>query len=49
VRTGLDGTSAIENARVFKPEVVCLDISLPDISGYDVAARLRRDLPECSS
>jgi len=46
VRTALDGASAIENARVFKPEVVCLDISLPDISGYDVAARLRRDLPD---
>ena len=46
VTTALDGASAIEKALVFKPEVVCLDISLPDISGYDVAARLRRDLPD---
>jgi len=46
VKTALNGASAIEKALVFKPEVVCLDISLPDISGYDVAARLRGDLPE---
>ena len=46
VTMALDGASAIEKALVFKPEVVCLDISLPDISGYDVAARLRRDLPD---
>jgi CheY-like chemotaxis protein len=46
VTTALNGASAIEKALVFKPDVVCLDISLPDISGYDVAARLRRDLPD---
>jgi two-component system, chemotaxis family, CheB/CheR fusion protein len=46
VTTALNGASAIEKALTFKPEVVCLDINLPDISGYDVAARLRRDLPD---
>jgi CheY-like chemotaxis protein len=46
VTTAWNGASAIEKAFEFKPEVVCLDISLPDASGYEIAARLRRDLPD---
>jgi len=46
VTTAWNGASAIEKALEFKPEVVCLDISLPDASGYEIAARLRRDLPD---
>lgn len=41
VRTSKDGSSAIEAARTDPPEVVLLDIGLPDMSGYEVAARLR--------
>jgi CheY-like chemotaxis protein len=26
-----------------RPEIVILDVSLPDISGYDIARRLRED------
>ena len=35
-----DGESAIEAARRLRPEVVLLDVQLPDIDGFEVAARL---------
>jgi CheY-like chemotaxis protein len=36
-----DGLSAVESARGFRPQVVLLDIGLPDVNGYEVADRLR--------
>jgi signal transduction histidine kinase len=39
------GMKAIERAQVFHPQVVLLDIGLPDLDGYEVAKRLRA-LPE---
>jgi signal transduction histidine kinase len=36
------GKEAIENTRLFKPEVILLDIGLPDLSGYQVAQQLRQ-------
>ena len=36
-----DGRSALEAAARFRPHVVLLDISLPDLDGYEVARRLR--------
>jgi len=35
-----DGESAIEAARRLRPEVVLLDIQLPDLDGFEVATRL---------
>jgi PAS domain S-box-containing protein len=37
-----DGTSAVERTASFRPDVVLLDIGLPDINGYEVARRIRR-------
>ncbi|MFN2476140.1 MAG: PAS domain-containing protein [Chthoniobacterales bacterium] len=36
-----DGDSAMDAARVFRPEVVLLDLGLPGMDGYEVAQHLR--------
>lgn len=43
VRTAHDGRDALAAAQEFQPEVVLLDIGLPDMSGHEVARRLARD------
>ncbi|HET7730230.1 MAG TPA: ATP-binding protein [Usitatibacter sp.] len=43
VRIVGDGLSVQEAAREYRPEVVLLDIGLPDLTGYEVARRLRGD------
>jgi CheY-like chemotaxis protein/nitrogen-specific signal transduction histidine kinase len=45
VETADCGLKAIELAQVFQPQVVLLDIGLPDLDGYEVAKRMRV-LPE---
>ncbi|MGZ9097143.1 MAG: ATP-binding protein [Micavibrio sp.] len=45
VQTAADGLSGIKAAQIFKPEVILLDIGLPDMDGYEVARHLRK-LPE---
>jgi PAS domain S-box-containing protein len=45
VETAACGMKAIELAQSFRPQVVLLDIGLPDLDGYEVAKRLRA-LPE---
>jgi CheY-like chemotaxis protein len=37
-----DGASALEAVEAHRPEVVVLDIGMPDMDGYEVARRLRR-------
>jgi PAS domain S-box-containing protein len=41
VYVAYDGQSAIAAAKTFKPDVVLLDIGMPQMSGYDVARALR--------
>jgi PAS domain S-box-containing protein len=41
VRCVFDGISALSVATAYKPNVFVLDIGLPDITGYEVAKRLR--------
>jgi signal transduction histidine kinase/ActR/RegA family two-component response regulator len=40
VRTAHDGSAALEVASVFSPEVVLLDLGLPELDGLEVARRL---------
>jgi len=42
-RVCFNGYSAIDIAYDFKPDLILLDIRLPDISGYEVARRLREE------
>lgn len=41
-----DGQTTIQVAKRLKPDVILLDIRLPDISGLDVAGELREVLPD---
>lgn len=41
-----NGESALEKAALFLPDVVLLDIHLPDISGLDVLRELKRSRPQ---
>lgn len=43
VRTAADGQSALKTIREFSPDVVVLDVMLPDIDGMQVLKRLRAD------
>jgi signal transduction histidine kinase len=42
VQTAADGAQALAIAATFEPEVVVLDIGLPQVDGYEVARRLRQ-------
>jgi CheY-like chemotaxis protein len=37
------GPAALDAVRTFTPDVIFLDIGLPEMDGYEVARRLRRD------
>ena len=43
VRTAAAGRAGLEEAIRAVPQVIILDINLPDMSGYDVARTLRRN------
>jgi CheY-like chemotaxis protein len=43
VHTAHTGAEALAAAARCRPEFILLDLSLPDISGYEVARRLRTD------
>jgi CheY-like chemotaxis protein len=43
VQTAHDGRTALEAALVILPDVVLLDIGLPDMDGYEVARRMRQE------
>ncbi len=47
VVTALTGKVALNRAKEHKPDLVLLDVMLPDMDGYEVCNELR-DLPEAS-
>ena len=40
-----DGRSALTAAQELAPDLVLLDVQLPDLDGFEVARRLRSNLP----
>jgi two-component system OmpR family response regulator len=46
ISTACDGSSAIAAARAQRPDVVVLDVMLPDMSGLDVLHKLREENPQ---
>jgi two-component system OmpR family response regulator len=46
IATAGDGSSAIAAARAQRPDVVVLDVMLPDMSGLDVLHKLREENPQ---
>jgi two-component system KDP operon response regulator KdpE len=42
VLTALDGTAALQHAENSRPDIILLDLGLPDINGVDVITRIRR-------
>ena len=43
IRTAYDGAEAVQLAHDFEPEVVLLDIGLPNMDGHEVAQRIRQE------
>ncbi|MFI8204434.1 response regulator transcription factor [Streptomyces sp. NPDC085937] len=46
IRSATDGQGAVRAAREFRPDVVVLDLMLPDMDGLAVLGRLRHELPD---
>jgi CheY-like chemotaxis protein len=44
-RCAFNGASALLMARQFEPDLILLDISLPDMDGYEVLRQLREQSP----
>jgi signal transduction histidine kinase len=44
VVTAHDGARALDSARLHRPEIILLDISMPEMDGYEVAKRIRGEL-----
>lgn len=43
VRTAMDGPSGLKAVRVYKPDIIVLDILLPGMDGLEVLSELRRE------
>lgn len=43
VRPAISGEFALQTARILIPDLILLDISMPDMDGYEVVAELQAD------
>jgi len=44
--TAENGRQAIEEAQVLQPDLIVLDISMPEMNGFDAARALKRLMPD---
>jgi DNA-binding NarL/FixJ family response regulator len=42
----IDGRSTVETARKVRPDLLILDVRMPELSGVEVASILKKDLPQ---
>jgi CheY-like chemotaxis protein len=47
VQIAYGGSSALERARTFLPQVAILDIGMPDMDGYELASKLAQEHVSC--
>lgn len=43
----INGRDAVEKAAALKPDAMLIDISMPDLNGFEVASRVHQQLPNC--
>src|SRR4030095_6707080 len=48
VRTASDGVTAVSVAEAFRPEVVLLDVGMPNMNGYDACRLIRSQEGGCN-
>jgi DNA-binding NarL/FixJ family response regulator len=44
-----DGRSAVDRARALRPDLLILDVRMPELNGVEVASILKKDLPEAKT
>src|SRR2546426_1621824 len=47
VGTAEDGRALLDSAPKLKPDIVLLDISMPQLNGIEAARQLKKSMPEC--
>jgi len=47
VETAASGREGLDKAKTFGPDVLLLDMNLPDLTGMEVLSRIQRYLPKC--
>lgn len=43
VETAPDGSTALQKVKEFQPNLILLDVMMPDLSGFEVTRRIRED------
>lgn len=44
-----DGRQAVEAARALRPDLLILDVRMPELNGVEVASILKKDLPDAKT
>src|SRR5690242_669904 len=47
VAEAADGREAVQLARELRPDVVLMDVSMPELNGLEATAQIRRTNPDC--